>query len=287
MAPRLVFLFHRDLRLVDHGGLERAAAVAKELGAEVVPLFIFTPTQVTRNPYKSVPAIQFMCDSLAELEADIKAAGGHLRFAYGDTVEVLASIANLGGVLETRDYTPFAKAREAAIAKFAEERGIFYEAVDDVYLATPGSVRTGTSRIYQKFTPFYDAVKGRSIPKPRPTAKVPWHAGRLVLEGGVTLKDMQRRLVPRRNTDVQPGGRSEGLKRFAAIAADYEAAHDDLSRESPQLSAHHHFGTVSIRESYWASNIAAYKRQLWWRDFYGHLMADFETLYGQSPWEFQ
>jgi deoxyribodipyrimidine photo-lyase len=275
------------LRLVDHRGLDKAAEVAKSLGAEVVPLFVFTPQQVTRNPYKSTKAIQFMCDSLAELEADIKRTGGTLRFAYGDTVEVLSSIKDLGGVLETRDYTPFAKEREAAIATFAESRGIPYEAVDDIYLTTPGSVKTGGGRTYQKFTPFYEAAKGREVPKPQGSAKVPWASGRFVLEAGVSLKDMQKRLVPHRNAEVQPGGRSEALKRLATIPTDYEASHDDLSRESPQLSAHHHFGTISIRESFWASNNAAYRRQLYWRDFYGHLMADFEALYGSDPWEFQ
>ena len=283
---RVVFLFHRDLRLVDHTGLERAALIAKELRAEVIPLFIFTPQQVTHNPYKSSPAIQFMCDSLAELEADVKRAGGTMRFAYGDTIAVLRSIKDLGAVLETRDYTPFAKERETAIRNFAAERGIVYEAVDDIYLTTPGSVKTGGGRTYQKFTPFYDAVKEHPVPKPRAAAAIPWYRGRIVLEGAVTFKEMQKRLV-HRNPMVQPGGRSEGLRRFAAIATDYEAAHDDLGRESPQLSAHHHFGTVSIRESFWASNNVAYRRQLYWRDFYGHLMADFETLYGQSPWEFQ
>jgi deoxyribodipyrimidine photo-lyase len=286
MSPRIVFLFHRDLRLIDHRGLERAAAVAKSLNAEVVPLFVFTPQQVTHNPYKSTPAIQFMCDSLAELEADVKRAGGHMRFAYGDTIAILSSIKDLGGVLETRDYTPFAKEREAAIARFAESRGIVYEAVEDIYLLEPGSVKTGGGKTYQKFTPFYEAVKARSIAKPQPMADVPWYRGRIVLEAGVSLKDMQKRLVPHRHVLVQPGGRSEGLKRLA-IPTDYEVAHDDLSRESPQLSAHHHFGTISIRESYHASNNAAFKRQLYWRDFYGHLMAYFEVLYGSDPWEFQ
>ncbi len=286
-AKRVVFLFHRDLRLVDHGGLERATAVAKDLGAELVPLFVFTPTQVTHNPYKSPPSLQFMCDSLAELESAVKAAGGRMRFAYGDTVTVLASITNLVGVLETRDYTPYAKAREAAIKAFAEKKGIVYEAVDDIYLTAPGSVLTGTGRIYQKFTPFYEVAKHRSVPRPRPAAAAPWHTGRLVLEGATTLSEMRKRLVPHRNTAVQPGGRQQGLRRFAAIATDYEAAHDDLARESPHLSAHHHFGTVSIRESYHASNNSAFRRQLYWRDFYGHLMAAFEELYGVGPWDFQ
>jgi deoxyribodipyrimidine photo-lyase len=286
MSSRIVFLFHRDLRLVDHRGLERALEIAKD-GVEILPLFVFTPDQVSHNPYKSTPAIQFMCDSLAELEADIKKAGGRLRFAYGDTVTVLASIAHLAGVLETRDYTPFAKKREAEIAAFAASRGILYEAVDDLYLTTPGTVRTGSGRIYQKFTPFYEAAQHTPVAKPRPAVAVPWHKGRLTMEGAVTLKEMQERLVGTRNSNIQPGGRSEGLRRFAAIPVDYEVAHDRLDRPSPQLSAHHHFGTVSIRESFYASNNAAYRRQLYWRDFYGHLMAFFEDLYGQNPWEFQ
>jgi deoxyribodipyrimidine photo-lyase len=108
-----------------------------------------------------------------------------------------------------------------------------------------------------------------------------------MLEMGVTLMEMQKRLVPKRNADVQPGGRSEGLKNLASVPKDYEDAHDDMGRDSPQLSAHHHFGTISIRESYHASNNVAYRRQLYWRDFYGHLMAAFKDLYGEEPWEFQ
>jgi len=56
------------------------------------------------------------------------------------------------------------------------------------------------------------------------------------------------------------------------------------------LSAHNHYGTVSIREVYHAGKaigLTAFVRQLWWRDFYGHIMADFETLYKIHPYEFQ
>jgi len=49
------------------------------------------------------------------------------------------------------------------------------------------------------------------------------------------------------------------------------------------LSVHHHNGTVSMRESWWAGQgIPAFQRQLLWRDFYGHLVAAWDLLYGEK-----
>ena len=38
---------------------------------------------------------------------------------------------------------------------------------------------------------------------------------------------------------------------------------------------------------YWATSQEAFRRQLYWRDFYGQIMAFFEELYGVDPWAFQ
>ena len=56
------------------------------------------------------------------------------------------------------------------------------------------------------------------------------------------------------------------------------------------MSAHHHYGTIGIRETYQAArkaNLEAMVRQLYWRDFYGHICHSFEELYGTSPYDFQ
>jgi deoxyribodipyrimidine photo-lyase len=297
MSVIAVVLFHRDLRLVDHGALTAAAAWAEAQGATVLPLFVFTPAQVGRgNPYKSKPAIQFMIDSLEDLEVSLKSRGSRLYVAYADTVAVLKSLgARLGAVFETRDYTPFAKQREAAIRAVCEERGAVFEAVEDLYLTAPGSVITGGGKTYQKFTPFWEAAKKLTVPKPTGVPnRVPWFSGRLVgLEGATTLAKMRQEYVGKhRLAGVQRGGRTEGLKNLASVAKDYHEAHDYLDAHTAQLSAHNHFGTLSIREVYWevpigGEALAAFRRQLYWRDFYGHIMADFKGLYGVDPWEFQ
>jgi deoxyribodipyrimidine photo-lyase len=283
-APTLVFLFHRDLRIVDHNGLFRAVEIAREKGATVLPLFVFTPEQIRRNPLKSEAAVQFMIDSLEDLSRQIREAGGKLVCAQGKTVEILANVPRLIGVLETRDYTPYAKKREADIRSFCGERGILYESIEDMYLTNPGTVKNMAGKTFQKFTPFWMLAKRRNVPKPRGAPTIPWSSARV--PGSVSLASMRGpRLL-----EVPRGGREEGFHCLDSVPANYEEAHDLVMKPTSKLSAHNHFGTLSIREVYWGApsvSQEAFRRQLYWRDFYGHIMNDFETLYGVGPYEFQ
>lgn len=283
----VVLLFHRDLRLVDQAALKRAIEIARNQDASILPLFIFTNDQIIQNPLKSSPAVQFMIDSLEDLSNQIQKSGGSLRVALGDTVQILKSIKNMKAIVETKDYTPYAKQREHAIRDFSEKSGILYEVTEDIYLTTPGTVLNGSGKTFQKFTPFWTAAKRTPVPKPtRMPTSIPWVQGSSRIQGATSLKEM-RTSQPPRNSEVQPGGRSEGLKRLAEIPTKYSDTHDLMAVPTSQLSAHNHFGTVSIREVFWATSQEDFRRQLYWRDFYGHIMADFENLYGVSAYEFQ
>ncbi len=288
-SPILIFLFHRDLRIVDHTGLRVAIEEARRLGARILPLFIFTKTQITNNPLKSIPAVQFMIDSLEDLAAEIDADGGTLRFAYGDTTEILKGIKNLVGVIETRDYTPYAKQREQEIEEMCKERGILYRSVEDIYLTNPGTIKTGAGKTFQKFTPFWETARRHLVPKPvAKPREIPWLTTSPRIPHSTSLKEMRKGAA--RMTQIQPGGRLEGLKNLAVAAKQskpYADRHDMMAEPTSQLSAHNHFGTVSIREVYWAISDEDFRRQLYWRDFYGHIMANFEGLYGVGPYEFQ
>ena len=60
-----LFLFHRDLRLQDNVGLAEATRSCKHLFF----CFIFTPEQISfRNKFRSNNSIQFMMESLDDLE---------------------------------------------------------------------------------------------------------------------------------------------------------------------------------------------------------------------------
>lgn len=292
-----VYLFHRDLRLIDSNGLEAAA----KLNAPVLPIFVFTPAQVSeKNAIRSLNSIQFMIASLAELESDIRSDGGKLYFAYGETVDILRLLAKrikIGALVETADYTPYAKQRTVALTTFCKSIGASYVGVDDSYLCAPGTILNKSGKTFQKFTPFYNAAYRKSIPHPSDKAKLSWHVLRSggggtrkvrMRRGFAPLSLLRKRLLPTENEELAvKGGRSEGLKLLKSLPRDYSKTRDMLSFPTSFLSAHNHFGTLSIREVYYASDDVEFRRQLWWRDFYGCIMADFDALYGVGPYEFQ
>lgn len=322
-AGAIVLLFHRDLRLVDHTGLRTAIALSRTHNAQVLPLFVFTREQVSaENKLRSMNSIQFMLKSLEELEDAVRIDGGRMLFAYGATDKVLQRLhsrlpGGIKAIVETRDYTPYAKEREKAVAAVAESIGAEHHLAEDIYLLPPGSVKTGAGNTFQKFTPFYETVRRKAIPRPLPKPPVRWYrsggegglkgmsGGRrsgatrrssrgMTFPGEVSLALMTRRLVPHPNPHIAvQGGRKEGLRLIKAIPRNYTAIHDVPAERTSMLSAHNHYGTVSIREVYHAGKAIggpsgmAFVRQLWWRDFYGGIMNDFETLYKTHPYEFQ
>jgi deoxyribodipyrimidine photo-lyase len=294
-----LFLFHRDLRIVDHNGLR----FAKETYKDIIPLFIFTPEQVSsENKLKSNNSVQFMIESLKELESDIQKQGGKLYFAYGKNKEVLEDIlkkTNIKAIVETADYTPYAKERTKEISDLCEREGIEYHGIHDSYLLEPGSIKTGSGRTFQKFTPFYRKALEHKIEFPHGAKKFSWKkiiAGKSKKTRKVknffwntSLDEMEKRFVPEKNPDIAvKGGRQEALELIKHIPAGYAETHDIPSINTSLLSAHNHYGTVSIREVHeGGKGIPAFQRQLWWRDFYGHIMADFENLYGVGAYEFE
>jgi deoxyribodipyrimidine photo-lyase len=295
-----VMLFHRDLRIIDHRGLAAAAKTSNP----VLPLFIFTPQQVTRNTYKSMPAIQFMLESLEDLDAELRTHYGvNLTVAYGNTIDVLSAIHRklpVATVVETADYTPFAKQRTAELGKWCEQTGAEFIQVHDTYLLEPGSLLNKSGKTFQKFTPFYETARVKHIDPPitaLPTCTMYKFSSKskskgtrkTAFAGHTSLERMFRRLVPVPNSELAThGGRKVALELLKHLPSNYAKTHDIPSISTSMLSAHNHFGTVSIREVYAAADgMTEFRRQLWWRDFYGHLMNDFETLYGVNPYEFQ
>lgn len=298
-----LYIFHRDLRIIDNKGLMAAAA----LGEPILPLFVFTPPQVSEsNKLRSLNSIQFMIASLKELAEDIHADGGTLYFGYGDTEDIAATLhAKIGikTIVEVTDYTPFAKARTAALQTFCSDAGIEYKSVHDIYIQPPGAVLTGTGKTFQKFTPFYEKARLMKVDAPaHGVPKITWRrmrsgggrsASRIsrLFSGQTTLEAISRKFIDSPNSELAvKGGRSEALELLKHLPRNYAAIHDVPAERTSMLSAHNHFGTVSIREVYTrgvALGLTEFVRQLYWRDFYGHIMNSFEDLYDISPYKFQ
>ena len=85
MARTLVW-YRRDLRIYDHAPLYRAA----RRGA-VVPVFVLDKA-LLHHPETAPARVQFMLESLAALDKDLRSRGGRLILRYGDPVNVLPEL---------------------------------------------------------------------------------------------------------------------------------------------------------------------------------------------------
>jgi len=65
-----VFIFFRDYRIQDNVGLNKAMMFYED----IIPIFVFTPQQIEekRNKYFSSNSVQFLCQSLEDLNDQIE-----------------------------------------------------------------------------------------------------------------------------------------------------------------------------------------------------------------------
>ena len=119
-----IFIFRRDIRLYDNNGLNYAMNNLEN----VIPIFIFTPEQITdKNKFKSNNAIQFMIESLKDLDEDLKKYKSKLHIFQGDNIKVLRKISkeiDIENIVFNMDYTPYAIKRDKEIDTFCKKENM-------------------------------------------------------------------------------------------------------------------------------------------------------------------
>ena len=262
--------FRRDLRLADHPALAEAIAGARA----VIPLFVLDD----RLLRKGAPArAWFLRGALAELDRSLRERGSGLLVRSGDPATVVPEVARLAGadvVLASADVTPFARARDAAVAAALARDGRELLLRDGLLLADPDEVRTGAGRPYTVFTPFWRRLQQapRRTVLPAPTALATptrWLADAGVSEAGEPP-------LPGLPAPGEAAAR-ERLEQWVANGlADYAEGREHLDGSgSSHLGADLHFGTLSplqVETSAAALGAAAesFTRQLAWRELYHH-----------------
>lgn len=285
-----LFIFHRDLRVVDNVGLVQAFIDCEQ----VYTCFFFTPEQVgSHNKYKSKRAVQFMIESLMELSAEIRDHGGELLVLYGDPTMLSRQLIrrlDVNAVYTNKDYSPYALERESELSNVCKTAQVEFNELSDYYLYEPGSVTTTGGKYYQKFTPFYTAVVSRKVPAPYPYYKR--HLDRLSkfsghLEHKTNLSTMMSKYVGvPSHTVIVNGGRNRALARLRRATTNqdhYDKRRDSLTYETTILSPYIKFGCVSVREVYHAFSKAyghrsGIVRELIWREFFAHVLYGFPRV---------
>ena len=121
-----IHIFRRDYRLEDNTSLIEAC----KTHSLVLPIFIFTRTQIDKkvNSYRSNNCVQFLCESLKDLDEQLHKHKSKLTIFYGDEFSILETliktIPNLKTISFNMDYTYYSKTRDEKIMKLCKSNTI-------------------------------------------------------------------------------------------------------------------------------------------------------------------
>jgi len=307
-------IFRRDYRLVDNTALLEASRRATD---GVFLVFFFTYRQIKANPLKSNNCVQFLVESLEDLQEQIRDASGgraklHIYYTPDEFVcldKLLAANPDIGAVSWNRDYTAYSIARDDKLARVVKERGRELITRDDCLLVPYGQVVAGAKsdetggkggnpstrekprgHPYTKFTPFLRATLAHKIARPDGS-----HIQLVASSLGSAVSEFTGDLASfyggAKNTQLpEKGGRSQGKHVLAKMAEwqQYSTKRDLLAYKTTHLSPFNKFGCISIREVYWAihdklgASGTDLIRQLVWRDFYYNLSASHPYIYAKG-----
>ncbi len=282
-----LFIFRRDLRLADNIGL----IAALRDSVRVIPCFILDPAQCEKNPYKSPAAIQFMLESIEDLQDQLKAINKKLFLFCGDPKEIIEKIIKdkkINAIYLNHDYTPFGKKRDQTIAEICQHHQITLRAFHDALLNPPSATLKVDKTPYQVFSRFYEYVKKLPVIQPQKNTYDNYFNGFISFAEKNTI--FEKILPKRQNNLVSQGGRTACLKKLKELKnlADYSNERDYPSKQSTTgLSPYLKFTNCSVREIYYAikTNIIrseAILRELYWRDFFTMIAFYFPHVFGHS-----
>ena len=282
----LIVWFKRDLRPADHPALARAAGIAAETGAAVLPLYIVEP-EYWRLPDTSHRQWEATREALEGLRADLAALGAPLVVRTGAAEAVLAQIARTHGVTrilaheETGNLWTYA--RDRRVRAWARRAGIALEE-----LPQSGVVRRLASR--DGWAARRDAFVAAPV-LAAPVALRPMPG----IEPGALPPARALGLAPDGCRHRQPGGRAAGLALLESFLSE-RGEHYRKGMSSPgraarvcsRLSPHLALGTVSVREAAqataaraaarpggaWGGSLSSFAARLAWRDHFAQKLED-------------
>jgi deoxyribodipyrimidine photo-lyase len=273
-----LFIFHRSLRLDDNLGLIQALKDSEY----VIPIFIFTPEQVTsQNKYKSDSAIMFMIQSLIDLGLELKKHKSKLFTFYGSQHMILDKIlkadTDIEAVYCNTDYTPYAVNREEQLQKTTEDLDREFISVEDYLLHPVDTIKTGSGTFYSVFTPFYRTAVKLNVDKPKMLKTFNFITSKYHIRNEMKIDQILKKHIDIDIVDLYDfiPSREEALHRIELIKYQKKYADDrnSLYLETTKLSPYIKFGLVSIREVY-HKILKLYGKahdlikQLYWREFY-------------------
>ncbi|MFO1281136.1 MAG: deoxyribodipyrimidine photo-lyase [Burkholderiales bacterium] len=285
--------FRRDLRDFDNAALASALAT----GGPVWCAFVFDREILDALPSRADRRVEFIRESVVELDASLRRQGGGLIVLVGrarDAIPELASRLGVAWVWANRDHEPAAIDRDGAVGRALTARSIGWRDCKDHLVFERDEILTRNGGPYTVFTPYRRAWLAALAPERIAARDTARHAAALAppppdLDTGVpSLAAIGFRPTDLRSIGVRPGMSGGGtlFADFRRRIDAYAEARDFPAVKGPSyLSAHLRFGTVSVRElvgfaharslETGGSGAGAWLSELVWREFYAQILWHF------------
>jgi deoxyribodipyrimidine photo-lyase len=287
--PKGLLWLRRDLRVDDNAALWMALRHCRE----VLCVFVFDRAILDDLP-RADRRVEFIRESLVELEADLRALGGGLIVRHAvaeEEVPALAAALGVQAVYANRDHEPAAIARDARVLGALANAGIAFHTAKDQTIFERDEVRTKAGQSYAVFTPYKRAWLARLD-----DYHLKAYPSRGYADALVPPPETYRTPVPSladlgfEPTNLRALEIPTGTQGGAALFEDFfgRIDHYDTARDFPAvrgpsyLSVHLRFGTVSIRQLAGVAHrlslqgnagAAVWLSELIWRDFYSQVLA--------------
>jgi deoxyribodipyrimidine photo-lyase len=306
----LIHWFRRDLRLRDNPAL---SAALRESAGRVIPVFVLDDA-LLGSPRAGAARVAFLLDSLRALDASLRERGSRLVLRRGRPLEVLPRLAaecSAAGLFYNRDYTPFARSRDAAVEQALRADGLLVRQFADAAICEPDELLTKAGAPYTVYTPYrrrwrarIDETRGALLEEQPLPAFAPLPAA---LETPPVPSAAELGFVT--DQELPPGGEAAGYERLRAFLetsgdsgiGGYEARRDLMAVSgTSRLSAYLHLGCIGPRgalrgalraleaagegratassgspASHSTSAVETWLGELAWRDFYTQILYHF------------
>ena len=256
--------FRRDLRLSDNPAFAAATARCER----IVALFVVDRRLVSNaSPVRR----DLLIGHLTELGREINRLGGRLVVRYGDPTSVVPGVvaeAGAAALFRNADYSRYAVRRDEAVdARLTCEVSEFHGSL----VHRPGDILTRQGAVPRVFTPFHRLWAAQGLE--------PWPEADTAVFSSLPSDD-----IPAKTWDpiMFPGERAAAERLDGWL--DHVDSYGDESLAldadgSSQLSADLKFGTIAARSVLEhvgdaTQGRASFVRQIAWRDWYAHTMAE-------------
>ena len=273
-----LFWFRRDLRLVDNHGLSQAL----QSGNPVLPIFIFDRNILDELEVKADARLQFIFDTLEQLNHELAAYGSGLKTYFGTPEEVFRELVKtylIELVIANRDYEPYAIQRDKSIHALLSDHGILFKGYKDQVIMDRRDVMKADGEPYTVFTPY--SRKWKELFRQEMIDPYP------VIFSADKLVQMPRQTVmPLAALGFKPVHQEFPAKKVEEeLIRDYQDTRNFPGiHGTSRLSVHLRFGTISIR--YLVGNAfawsATYLNELIWREFYMMILYHFPHVVNNS-----